>query len=172
MALFTTPRATFTDLTARTARIAETDGTGEVPAASWTNGSNDGSCSSAGIGFAFIDPDGDPQGVDLTGSPEQFTLEDQFENTRTPQVSQSIGGLATVPRTGNVATTWDTTQVLYTKQGATSSGGLGGYGTQPVEGVTNPTQSTIDGDPITDGKVTVAGAATLTTLAAGWVVTP
>jgi hypothetical protein len=150
MALFTTPRATFTDLTARTSRIAETSG--DVPAENWTNGGNDASCSGAGVGYAFIDPEDGPQGVNLTGSPEQFTLLDQMNpagagDPRTPQVSQSIGGVALLK-------------------------GLAGYGTQPVEGVTNPTQSTIDADPATDGKVTVAGAATLTTLAAGWVVTP
>ena len=72
--------ATFIDVTARATRV------GEVPAASFLNGMNNGSCQ-PGIGIS-----GGP--TDLAGTPEQFTVLDQAGAARTPQDGQSIGGVA------------------------------------------------------------------------------
>ena len=72
--------ATFIDVDARAVRPAE------VPAASFVNGMNNASCQ-PGIGIS-----GGP--TDLEGSPEQFTLLDQNGDARTPQLGQSLGGVA------------------------------------------------------------------------------
>ena len=72
--------ATFIDVTARATRVSE------VPDASFVNGMNNGSCQPA-VGIS-----GGP--TDLAGTPEQFTLLDQNEDARTPQLGQSLGGVA------------------------------------------------------------------------------
>jgi hypothetical protein len=72
--------ATFIDVTARATRA------GEVPDASFVNGMNNGSCQPA-VGIS-----GGP--TDLAGTPDQFTLTDQNGATRTPQLGQSLGGVA------------------------------------------------------------------------------
>jgi hypothetical protein len=72
--------ATFIDDTARATRA------GEVSGASFLNGMNNGSCQ-PGIGIT-----NGP--TDLVGTPEQFTLLDQNGDARTPQLGQSIGGVA------------------------------------------------------------------------------
>ncbi len=72
--------ATFIDEAALAVRVAE------VAAASFANGMNKGSCQ-PGIGIS-----GGP--VLLVGTPEQFTLLDQNGDARTPQLGQSIGGVA------------------------------------------------------------------------------
>jgi hypothetical protein len=148
----------------------------EVPEADFTNGVNNASCS-MGIGI-------NAGGGAVVGTPEQFTLASQFGTVdvadRTPQISQSIGGLPSVPRSGNQEFTWDTSQALYTVGGAASSGGTGGAdGTLPeatIAVVELPTeQEKIDaaaaGDSI-DGFVTPTGGASLTSLAAGWTSVP
>ena len=56
----------------------------EVPAASFDNGMNLGGCA-PGIGINF------GAGA-VVGTPEQFTLLDQFGNARVAQISQHIGG--------------------------------------------------------------------------------
>lgn len=76
----TSQAATFIDVDARAVRVSE------VPAASFVNGMNNGSCQ-AGIGIA-----GGP--TLLAGTPEQFTLLDQFGDARAPQLGQSVGGVA------------------------------------------------------------------------------
>jgi len=58
--------------------------TPEVPNASWTTGCNNASCS-PGVGIATDQPD-------LDESLPSWTLLDQFEDARTPQISQLIGG--------------------------------------------------------------------------------
>ena len=73
-------QATFIDVDARAVRV------GEVPDASFVDGMNNGSCQ-PGIGIT-----GDV--TDLVGTPEQFTLLDQNEAARTPQLGQSLGGIA------------------------------------------------------------------------------
>jgi hypothetical protein len=72
--------ATFIDIDALAVRPAE------VAAASFANGMNKGSCQ-PGIGIS-----GGP--TLLVGTPEQFTLLDQNGDARTPQLGQSIGGVA------------------------------------------------------------------------------
>ena len=72
--------ATFIDDTARATRIAE------VAAASFLNGMNNGSCQ-PGVGISSGP-------TALAGTPEQFTLLDQNEDARTPQLGQSLGGVA------------------------------------------------------------------------------
>lgn len=72
--------ATFIDVTARATRV------GEVPNASFLNGMNNGSCQ-PGVGIS-----NGP--TDLVGTPEQFTLLDQNAAARTPQLGQSLGGVA------------------------------------------------------------------------------
>ena len=72
--------ATFIDDTARATRV------GEVSGASFLNGMNNGSCQ-PGIGIT-----NGP--TDLAGTPAQFTLLDQNEDARTPQLGQSLGGVA------------------------------------------------------------------------------
>lgn len=59
----------------------------EVPDANFANGVNYGGANAPGIGIGFNVPN-------LVGTPEQFTLLDQNEDARTPQVSQYIGGIA------------------------------------------------------------------------------
>jgi hypothetical protein len=155
---------TFRDTTAIAARELE-----DVDA-NFDNGMNNGACM-PGIGVAFGQPD-------LDGEPQSWTLLDQHGpagEVRVPQVSQLIGGGGYVQRTGNVPTTWDTSQALYTPGGAASSGGVEGDGkaeTQYIVAVTNPTQAAVDGDPALDGTVVVAGTANLQTLAVGWTHTP
>lgn len=72
--------ATFIDVDARAVRVSE------VSDASFVNGMNNGS-NQAGIGIS-----NGP--TDLVGTPEQFTLLDQNEDARTPQLGQSLGGVA------------------------------------------------------------------------------
>ena len=72
--------ATFIDVTARATRV------GEVSNASFVNGMNNGSCQ-PGIGIT-----NGP--TDLAGTTNQFTLLDQNEDARTPQLGQSLGGVA------------------------------------------------------------------------------
>lgn len=106
--------------------------TGEVPNADWAGGVNAvGSCAE-GIGTA----EGIPN---ASGEPQQFTLLDQDEDPRTPQISQYIGG------TGLSG--------VYP-----SSGGVEGKGTIPLRFGTS--------DAL--GVVTPTGNATLAVLATGW----
>ncbi len=72
--------ATFIDDTARAVRV------GEVPNASFVDGMNNGSCQ-PGVGISSGP-------TNLVGTPEQFTLLDQNEAPRTPQLGQSLGGVA------------------------------------------------------------------------------
>jgi hypothetical protein len=80
----------------------------------------------------------------VVGTAAQFTLLDQAGAARTPQDSSVLGG-----------------EGLTTAAEYPSSGGAAGAGVEPIQsGVV-----TANGD----GDVTVGGAATLTTLAGGWV---
>jgi hypothetical protein len=136
--------STFRDTTAIALREPE------VPDASFVNGMNNGLCQ-PGIGVSV-------GGGAVVGSPAQFTLEDQFEAIRVPQVSQVIGGLG------------------YTDPADyPSSGGIEGNGAGHAEFIVPvgmPTQAAKDADPALDGTVIVLGTANLQTLAAGWVGTP
>ena len=81
--------ATFIDDTARATRASE------VAAASFLNGMNNGSCQ-PGVGITSGP-------INLVGTPQQFTLLDQNEDARTPQLGQSIGGVALGAGEGIVA---------------------------------------------------------------------
>ncbi len=73
--------------------------------------------------------------AEVAAGPERFaswTEEDQNEAARTPQDSAILGNGGSVLRVGNVATTWDKSQLLYTDNGAASSGGVEGNPTLPI----------------------------------------
>ncbi len=131
----------YKDATATTARALET------PNASFTNGMNAGGPNAPGLGINIA-------GGAVVGESQQFTLLDQDEAIRVPQVGQSLGGLAFVDRTGG---DWS------------SSGGVEGKGTQPILTATNPTQAAKDGDGALRGEPVITGDANLQTLSAGWV---
>jgi hypothetical protein len=148
MADETTSRSTFRDIGAQTQRIAETGG--NITSASFANGMNNAGCSAgAGVGFAFTDSDGNEHNINLTGSPEQFTLLDQMNpagagNPRTPQISQLIGGVA-------------------------FEGGTPGPGVEFLVGVVNPSNDAKAANPELDGSVAENGTADLLDLAGGWI---
>ena len=145
----------FIDDAANTARSAE------VPNATFNSGMGSGGSNSPGIGINI-------DGGAIVGTPEQFTLNDQFGNARQAQIGQLLGGNGTVPRTGNVATTWDKSQALYSENGAASSGGT--EGTAPDATI----RAVADSSSIpADGSLTLpAEGAWLTDLATGWVEDP
>ena len=152
------PATYFQDDAAVSAREAE------VPEASFDNGMNMGGSNSMGQGINMLEGE-------VVGTPEQFTLLDQFENARAAQISQSIGGLPSVPRTGNQQFTWDRSQALYSANGAASSGGT--EGTLPdavIRFGDAPDQAAKDAadDPSIDGTIIFVGDASLLTLGAGW----
>ena len=123
----------FNDSIGQTAREAEVTG------ANWDNGVNLGGGNSPGVGI------NQGQGA-VVGTPEQFTLLDQYETSRTPQVSQVIGG------TGYVAAS-----------AYPSSGGIAGNGDARGEFIFVVTPSASG-----DGSAVTAGSAVLVSLAAGW----
>jgi hypothetical protein len=106
-----------------------------------------------------------------------WSLLDQHGDARESQISQLIGGNGIVAREGNVATTWDKTQLLYTPSGAASSGGL--EGTLPdatvrlMDAADLPTAAEKVADPNVDGELTLpAQGANLSVLADGWIIAP
>jgi hypothetical protein len=125
----------FRDDTALAARSAE------VPNAAWDDGVNNAGSGTCGIGINA------GEGA-VVGTPNQFTLLDQFGDARAGQRSQSIGGYP------------------YVAQSAYPSSG-GTEGTAPdatIFVVTNSNEG--------DGKVTSTGNATLSDLATGWTAVP
>jgi hypothetical protein len=64
---------------------------GEVPLADFDGGMNIGGACAPGIG---VNIDGGP----VSGEPQQFTLQTQFEGTRTPQLTSHIGNTNFVNR--------------------------------------------------------------------------
>ena len=127
----------FVDATTVTAREAE------VTAADFDNGMNNGACQ-PGIGINMA-------GGAVIGEPQQFTLEDQDEDIRVPQVGQYIGG-------DGLGGTYP------------SSGGVAGKGTVGISTGTLPTNAAkAAADPSIDGTVILTGDANLQTLSAGWV---
>lgn len=157
----------FTDLTADGIRRTETG----IATIGWESGGNAGASNAHGLGIdvaggALLAETG------FNGVGMNWTLLDQEEAVRTPQVSQVIGGYGHVPRSGNVATTWDTTQVLYTPEGAASSGGISGNGSavSPLMSVNTATnQADVSDAPVYDAYPTIDGQAHLAALGTGWV---
>ena len=73
--------------------------------------------------------------AEVAAGPERFsdwTELDQNEAARIPQDSGILGHTGFVARTGNVATTWDKSQALYTDNGAAGSGGAEGVPFLPI----------------------------------------
>ena len=134
----------FQDDAAQTARALE------VPASDFQNGMNLGGSCAPGIGINMN------EGA-VVGTPEQFTLLDQFGNARVPQISQSIGGFPFVDRVAD-AVPWP------------GSGGT--EGTLPDGAVrfgTNPTNAAkAAADPSIDGTLIPNDNCALESLAAGW----
>lgn len=106
----------------------------EVPDADFGNGCNAGASNSSGIGINI-------GGGEVIGTPEQYTLLDQFENARAAQISQCIGGP-----------------------------GYSAAGTSDGQEGTLPDAVIRAGNPSAagDGLVTATGNASLLTLLAGW----
>lgn len=117
--------------------FAEIERSSEVPDANWGTGADYAASNSPGIGINI-------HGGPISGEPQQFTLEDQFENTRTPEAGQVIGGSGFNPA-GNLP----------------SSGGQEGRGFIPVF-TSEPSASG-------DGNVTSGGESSLETLGVGWI---
>ena len=134
----------FQDDAAATARALE------VVGASFANGMNLGGSCACGIGINMN------EGA-VVGTPEQFTLEDQFEDARVPQISQSIGGFPFVDRVAD-AVPWP------------GSGGT--EGTLPDGSIrfgTNPTNAAkLAADPSIDGTIVPIANSVLNDLATGW----
>ena len=143
-----------------------------VPAASTDTGMNFGASNNPGIGISDQNPELQESLITIDGkSVGSWSLLDQFGNARDGQISQVIGGNGIVARSGNVATTWDTTQALYTPSGAASSGGT--EGTAPDATIrfgANPDNQDISTDsrPDNDAPITGVANASLTDLATGW----
>ena len=137
----TSPATYFVDDAAKAAREAENTG------ADFDNGMNNGGSCAAGIGINML------EGA-VVGTPEQFTLLDQFGNARAAQISQSIGGYpytdpANYPSSDGTEGTLPDSVIRYGDA---------------------PTQAAKDADPTLDGTIIPVGNATLTTLAGGWVI--
>ncbi len=156
----------------RIAEMADSPTLAVVP--NFQNGMNLGASNAPGVGI-------NQGGGAVVGTPEQFTLLDQGRpvesgGSQTPvareaQISQTIGGGGSIVRVGNVATTWDRTQALYTDDGAASSGGLeGALPENVIQFGTN--QDNVNGqpNPATSGDVTEIGNSTLSVLATGWTI--
>ena len=121
---------TYINTTAETAKDAR------VPAANPTGGMNRGSTPGIGVGNTG----------DLTGQ-DQWTLLDQYEDARTPQVSQFIGGLGV--------------------SDPSESNGVEGNGAGETAQVIRQVGNPILGFPAGTGP-SVQGRAFMDTLAAGW----
>ena len=160
----------FDDLTSAASRQAEYP---NLTQSSWETGGNAGASNAHGLGINI-------GGGELPGIPTipvnsigmNWTLTDQFSVAREPQVSQVIGGAGFVPRDGNVPTTWDQSEALYTPLGAASSGGISGNGSavSPLMSINTATNQNdeADGTPAYDAYPTIDGQAHLPALT-GWV---
>ena len=158
----------FDDLTAAASRQAEYP---NLTQAIWETGGNAGASNAHGLGIN-VAGGALPEATGFNSIGMNWTLADQFSVARTPQVSQVIGGSGFVPRSGNVATTWDIAQALYTPQGAASSGGIYGNGSavSPLMSINTATNQAneADGTPADDAYPVIDGDATLANLTSGW----
>lgn len=118
----------FMDDATKALRIAE------VPLASFDSGMNAGGSNAVGIGINMT-------GGAVVGTPEQFTLLDQFDKVRVSQRSQHLGGNG------------------YSAAG-TSNGSAGTLPAAVIYAGTN--------DAASSGVMVKVGSAALTTLAGGW----
>lgn len=157
----------FDDLTSAGSRQSETG----ITQAAWETGGNAGASNAHGLGIDILGGEL-PAETNTNGIGMNWTLTDQFLTARTPQVSQVIGGTGFVPRTGNVATTWDTAEASYTLNGASGSGGISGNGSavSPLMSINTATnQADVNDAPVYDAYPTINGQAHLAALSSGWV---
>jgi len=144
-----------------------------IPAAVAETGANIAASCAPGIGISTQNPNLDEALSTIDGkSVGSWSLLDQHGGARNGQIGQLIGGNGVVPRVGNVPTTWDKSQLLYTDNGAASSGGVAGILPEAVirmfanpDNVDAGNGSTI---PDNTDPIVVVGNATLTDLDAGW----
>ena len=159
----------FDDLTSAGSRQSETG----ITQVAWETGGNAGASNAHGLGINIGGGELPAiPAIPANGIGMNWTLTDQFSVARTPQVSQVIGGAGFVPRSGNVATTWDTTQVLYTPNGAAGSGGISGNGSavSPLMSINTATnQVDVDNAPVYNAFPTIDGQAHVASLDPGWV---
>jgi len=147
-----------------------------VPSANWENGANPNAGNNAGIGINL----GGGALPAITGKNSigyNWTLRQQMpwifnpalDAPRTPQGACCIACQADVPRTGNVATTWDQSQPLYSLAGASSSGGLDGAFMlfTGISTGSNPDNDS-NGKPVEGAAPVNTGTAYLETLEEGW----
>ena len=131
---------------------AITAGEARVPLANFDNGCNPVASNSNGIGINIGGgalPDIDGQYAYSPGW--NWTLEDQFENTRQAQLGQLIGGDGIT-----LDTDWP--------------GSGGNEGTLPDGVIRDATNAAnVDGAPVAGAEITIVGNASVVTLAAGWV---
>ena len=141
-----------------------------VPSASFENGANANAGNNSGLGINI----GGGSLPEITGENNigsNWTLKQQMNSftsgftlptLRTPQGACPIGCSANVARTGDVATTWDTSQ----------PGGLSNLFSEfsPISTGTNQANES-DGTPAYDSTPVNTGSAYLNTLQEGWVTT-
>ena len=150
----------------------------KTPNANWENGANPNAGNNAGIGIN-INGGSLPEVTLKNSIGMNWTLLTQqqliFSNPptlapRKPQGACPISCFANVARTGNIATTWDTTQPLYTPAGAASSGGSNQFFMQFAGIVTgtNP-DNAANGSSDSNSSPVSTGTANLNTLEQGWV---
>ena len=151
-----------------------------VPSASFENGANANAGNNSGLGINI----GGGSLPEITGENNigsNWTLKQQMNSftsgftlptLRTPQGACPIGCSANVARTGDVATTWDTSQPSYSPNGAANSGGLSNLFSEfsPISTGTNQANES-DGTPAYDSTPVNTGSAYLNTLQEGWVTT-
>ena len=146
-----------------------------TPNAEWYNGVNPGAGKNIGIGIN-VDGGALPEATGANSIGMNWTLLDQgipknnlAPTARTPQTACPIGCYADVQRTGNTATTWDSSQPLYSPAGAASSGGqnrvFAYFGT--ISTGSNP--ENVNGNPVYTATPIATGSAYLNTLEEGWV---
>jgi len=146
-----------------------------TPNAEWYNGVNPGAGKNIGIGIN-VDGGALPEATGANSIGMNWTLLDQGipENNvaptaRTPQTACPIGCYADVQRTGNTATTWDSSQPLYSPAGAASSGGQNRVFAYFGAISTGSNPENVNGNPVYTATPITTGSAYLNTLEEGWV---
>lgn len=147
-----------------------------VPLANWENGANPNAGNNSGIGINVgggalpVVSGRNSEGYNWTLRQQMLWIFNPLLLTpRVPQGACCIGCQADVPRAGNVTTTWDKSQPLYSLAGALSSGGLTGafMVVSPISTGSNPDNDS-NGKPVKGASPVNTGSAYLNTLEEGW----